>query len=64
MDLVRHYHDQLTVYVPNDAPTQELAALVEARRQAVDLRMQLTNRLKAHLKSYYPQLSPSSPLSW
>jgi hypothetical protein len=55
MDLVRHYHAQLTCYAPDDAPTRELAALVEARRQAVDLRTQLTNRLKAHLKSYYPQ---------
>ena len=55
MDLVRHYHDQLTAFVPDDALTRELAALVEARRQAVDLRTQLSNRLKAHLKSYYPQ---------
>ena len=55
MDLVRHYHQQLVAYAADDAPTRELAALVEARRQAVDLRTQLTNRLKAHLKSYYPQ---------
>ena len=55
MDLVHHYHDQLTCYAPDDAPTRALSALVEARRQAVDLRTQLTNRLKAHLKSYYPQ---------
>ena len=55
MDLVRHYHDHLTAYAPGDAATRELAALVEARRAAVDLRTQITNRLKAHLKSYYPQ---------
>ena len=55
MDLVHHYHQQLVAYAPDDAPTRELAALVEARRAAVDLRTQLTNRLKAHLKSYYPQ---------
>jgi len=55
MDLVRHYHAQLTAYAPGDEATRALAALVEARRAAVDLRTQLTNRLKAHLKSYYPQ---------
>jgi transposase len=55
MDLVHHYHDQLTAYVPDEGPLRALAALVQARRAAVDLRTQLTNRLKAHLKSYYPQ---------
>ena len=52
---MRHYHAQLTADAPGEAATRELAALVEARRAAVDLRTQRTKRLKAHLKRYYPQ---------
>jgi transposase len=55
MDLVRQYHEHLPIWQPGEAAIRALTALVEQRRQAVDLRTQLTNWLTAHLKSYYPQ---------
>jgi transposase len=55
MDLVRQYHHRLPVWQPGDAAIRTLSALVQQRRQAIDLRTQLTNWLTAHLKSYYPQ---------
>ena len=55
MDLVRQYHMQLPVWQPQEAAIRAIAALAEQRRQAVNLRTQLTNWLTAHLKSYYPQ---------
>jgi transposase len=55
MDLVRQYHERLPIWQPQEAAVRAIAALVEQRRQAVDLRTQLTNWLTAHLKSYYPQ---------
>jgi hypothetical protein len=55
MELVRDHRDKLQAFQPEEESTRALRHLVEARRQAVDLRTQLTNRLKAHLKGYYPQ---------
>jgi transposase len=55
MDLVRQYHQHLPVWQPSESAIRALSALVEQRRQAVDLRTQLTNWLTSHLKSYYPQ---------
>jgi len=55
MELARDHCDKLTLWRPNDAPTRAVCSLVEARRKAVDMRTQLSNRLKAHLKSYFPQ---------
>jgi hypothetical protein len=60
MDLVRQYRGHLPIWQPTEAAIRALTALVEQRRQAVDLRTQLTNWLTAHLKIYhlkiyYPQ---------
>lgn len=55
LDLVTHHHDKLTPWTPDDVQTRKLALLVEARRQAVDLRTQLSNRLQSALKNYFPQ---------
>lgn len=52
--LVRH-RDQLVAWKPADPLTREIAMLAEARRDAVGLRTQLTNRLIAVLKGYFPQ---------
>lgn len=55
LEIVRDHRDKLTLWQQDLAQTRALTALVEARRAAVDLRTQLSNRLKTHLKSYYPQ---------
>lgn len=55
MELVRDHRDKLTPWQPDASGTRALCALVEARRQTVDWRTQLCNRLKTHLKSYFPQ---------
>lgn len=55
MEIVRDHRDKLTSWQPDAAQTRTLAALVEARRAAVDLRTSLCNQLGAHLKGYFPQ---------
>ena len=55
MKFARDNHRELRPFVPGDAPTQALGALVEGRRTAVDLRTQLCNQLQTHLKGYFPQ---------
>ena len=55
MEIVRDHHTKLTLWQPDAAQTRTLAALVEARRAAVDLRTGLCNQLGAHLKGYFPQ---------
>jgi transposase len=52
--LLRH-GDQLKPLQLDSAKTRELAALVLARRGAVDRRSQLGNQLRAVLKGYFPQ---------
>jgi transposase len=52
--LVRH-GDQLKPLQLDSAQTRELAALVLARRGAVDRRSQLGNQLRAVLKGFFPQ---------
>jgi transposase len=54
-DLLAKHRDEFRPWKPDTATTRELAALGEARRQAVNLRTRLSNRLTATLKSYYPQ---------
>lgn len=55
LTLVTQHRDQLTRLEWDGAQTRELAALVQARRMAVDQRTQLTNQLRNVLKSYFPQ---------
>jgi len=57
LNLLRQHRDKLTAWAPEDLHTRKLAGLVAARRQAVDLRTQLSNSLQTLLKSYYPQAS-------
>ncbi len=52
--LLRH-GDQLRALHRDTPQTQELAALVVARRHAVDRRTQLGHQLRTTLKSYFPQ---------
>lgn len=55
LEIVRDHRAKLTLWQPDAAQTRTLGALVEARRQAVDLRTALCNQLSAHLKGYFPQ---------
>jgi transposase len=52
--LVTH-REQLRPWTPDDVATRTLRRLVQDRRAAVDLRTQLTQRLQAVLKEYFPQ---------
>ena len=55
LELLLWHRDKLTLWLPDDPPTRELARLLEHRRSTVDLRTLLTNMLRDALKSYYPQ---------
>jgi hypothetical protein len=55
LELVRAHRDRLRVWQPEDALTRQLRLLVEHRRRTVADRTRLTNRLKALLKTYFPQ---------
>jgi transposase len=50
-----HYHGELRALEPASGPVRRLRALVEHRRETVDERTALTNRLQALLKLYFPQ---------
>jgi transposase len=52
--LVPH-RQHLLPWKPDDALTRQIGLLVEQRRQAIDLRTRLTNRLRSSLKQYFPQ---------
>jgi transposase len=55
LTLLARHRDQLTRLKLDGPATRELAALVSARRSAVDQRTQLTNQLRSLLKGYFPQ---------
>lgn len=55
LTLLALHRDQLTRLQMDLPVTRELAALVSARRSAVDHRTQNTNQLRSVLKSYFPQ---------
>ena len=55
LTLLEQHRDQLTRLVLDEPQTRELAALVAARRSAVDQRTDLTNQLRSILKGYFPQ---------
>jgi transposase len=54
-DLAISHPEHLHHWNPEDESTLQLALEVEQRRHLVDLRTLLANRLKAHLKCYFPQ---------
>ena len=53
--IVMHHRAKLRQWRLDGAQTRELAALVLARRQAVNRRTQLGNQLRTTLKGYFPQ---------
>ncbi|HUX09864.1 MAG TPA: IS110 family transposase [Terriglobia bacterium] len=55
LTLLRQHRAQLTALVQDTPATRELAALVAARRGAVDARTRLVNQLTSLLKGYFPQ---------
>lgn len=55
MELVTKHRDKLHPWYPDDELTRSIGILAEARRKAVNLRTRLSNRLRAVLKTYYPQ---------
>jgi len=55
LTLLRVHRDQLQPLTLDTPATRELAALVAARRSAVDQRTCLSNQLGSVLKRYYPQ---------
>ena len=55
LDLLTKHRADFRPWQPDTAATRELAALGEARRQAVNLRTRLSCRLISTLKSYYRQ---------
>jgi transposase len=54
-ELVLSHHDKLKPWAPEDAATRLLQQLIVHRRDLVDERTALTNRLQALLKQYFPQ---------
>ena len=55
MELARDHRDKLTLWRADDAPTRAVCSLVEARRKAVDMHTQLSNRLKSALEKLLSQ---------
>lgn len=61
MQFLQHYRDQLRQLVPNSAETRELTALTQDRRQFVEQRVALANRLMSYLKMYFPTILELEP---
>jgi transposase len=55
LDILLQHRDKLKAWVPEDARTRQLQALVETRRRVVGQRVRTSNRLTANLKGYFPQ---------
>jgi transposase len=55
LEFLRKHLERFRPWVADDAPTREIAFLVQHRRKLVDDRTALTNRLQALLKGYFPQ---------
>lgn len=68
--LLRQHRDLLTPFSLDPPATQQLRALVTARRAAVDQRSRVANQLRSGLKRYYPQALSlvgedlTAPLAW
>jgi hypothetical protein len=56
LDMLVKHRDQLRPLHPDTVETRTLQLLVEDRRQLVNERTRISNRLVADLKSYYPQV--------
>jgi len=55
LDLLIRHPERFNALTPQSAEIRALSSLVEARRNLVDDKNRLTNRLRASLKQYYPQ---------
>jgi transposase len=55
LDLLLRHPDRLKPLAPQSVEIRTLAALVEQRRQWVNDKIRITNRLRNALKQYYPQ---------
>ncbi len=53
-EFILKHHDRLRPWVPDDKSTRKIRFLAEDRRNLVDDRTRLTNRLKSTLKQYFP----------
>jgi transposase len=56
LDLLLQHRDKLRRLTPDTDPTRRVQNLVEERRKLVDEKTAQTNRLRSHLKIYFPQL--------
>ena len=54
LEMLRTHGDRLSAWVPDDVATRQLRLLAERRRQLVNQRTRLTNRLPALRKEYFP----------
>ncbi|HUM04558.1 MAG TPA: IS110 family transposase [Terriglobales bacterium] len=54
-ELIIKHPEKFRPWRPDTAATRQLAALVEARRHAVNLRTRLSHALRSSLKGYFPQ---------
>ena len=59
MDLLSKHTEHFKPLNPQSVGMRTLMTLVEHRRQLMNDRVRITNRLRKHLKQYYPQ-----PLEW
>lgn len=55
LDYLLKHREQIRLWEPDSEQLRCLRMLIEERRKLVDLRTQLTNRLTANLKNYFPQ---------
>lgn len=55
LEFLRKHSERFHPWVADDAATRQIALLVQHRRQVVDQRTAVTNRLQALLKGYFPQ---------
>jgi hypothetical protein len=56
LDILIHHRDRLKAWLPDDEKTRTLQLLVEHRRKLVNDRPRLSNRMRALLKPYSPQV--------
>jgi transposase len=56
LDILIHHRDRLKAWLPDDEKTRTLQYLVEHRRKLVNDRTRTSNRMKALLKLYFPQI--------
>ena len=56
LDLLLHHPDRFQPLAPQSVELRALATLVEQRRDLVNDRVRITNRLRNTLKQYYPQV--------